>query len=101
MQATNTQPSAAAAAAAAIEQGAAAGRKRKDNSNTMGSGKRPIHYPFWFGGSASSMAACVTHPLDLGKLLSCSRYTIISVLIDSTVKVRKQRCDIGVSPPAD
>lgn len=29
--------------------------------------KKPIHYPFWFGGSASSMAACVTHPLDLGK----------------------------------
>ncbi|KAL2160852.1 hypothetical protein VTH06DRAFT_1049 [Thermothelomyces fergusii] len=29
---------------------------------------RPIHYPFWFGGSASSMAACVTHPLDLVKV---------------------------------
>ena len=29
--------------------------------------KKPIHYPFWFGGSASSMAACVTHPLDLGE----------------------------------
>jgi dicarboxylate transporter 10 len=27
--------------------------------------KKPIRYPFWFGGSASSMAACVTHPLDL------------------------------------
>lgn len=27
---------------------------------------KPIYYPFWFGGSASSMAACVTHPLDLG-----------------------------------
>ena len=25
-----------------------------------------IHYPFWFGGSASCFAACVTHPLDLG-----------------------------------
>ncbi|KAF4899328.1 Mitochondrial dicarboxylate transporter [Colletotrichum fructicola] len=25
-----------------------------------------VRYPFWFGGSASSMAACVTHPLDLG-----------------------------------
>ena len=25
----------------------------------------PIHYPFWFGGSASCFAACVTHPLDL------------------------------------
>ena len=28
--------------------------------------KVPIHYPFWFGGSASCFAACVTHPLDLG-----------------------------------
>ncbi|KAF5005753.1 hypothetical protein FDECE_7825 [Fusarium decemcellulare] len=28
--------------------------------------KASIRYPFWFGGSASSMAACVTHPLDLG-----------------------------------
>lgn len=27
---------------------------------------KPVHYPFWFGGSASCMAACVTHPLDLG-----------------------------------
>jgi hypothetical protein len=25
-----------------------------------------IRYPFWFGGSASCFAACVTHPLDLG-----------------------------------
>jgi hypothetical protein len=25
------------------------------------------HYPFWFGGSAASMAAVVTHPLDLGR----------------------------------
>ncbi|KAF4979405.1 hypothetical protein FZEAL_4382 [Fusarium zealandicum] len=28
--------------------------------------KKAIRYPFWFGGSASSFAACVTHPLDLG-----------------------------------
>lgn len=27
---------------------------------------QPVYYPFWFGGSAASMAACVTHPLDLG-----------------------------------
>jgi len=30
-------------------------------------GKTPVHYPFWFGGSASCFAACVTHPLDLSK----------------------------------
>lgn len=29
--------------------------------------QRKVHYPFWFGGSAASMAAVVTHPLDLGK----------------------------------
>nr|XP_036586009.1 uncharacterized protein CTRU02_04161 [Colletotrichum truncatum]KAF6796200.1 hypothetical protein CTRU02_04161 [Colletotrichum truncatum] len=34
-------------------------KKKPDNS---------LRYPFWFGGSASSMAACVTHPLDLGKV---------------------------------
>ena len=28
----------------------------------------PIHYPFWFGGSASCFAASVTHPLDLIKV---------------------------------
>ncbi|KAF2093167.1 mitochondrial carrier [Rhizodiscina lignyota] len=30
--------------------------------------KKRIHYPFWFGGSASCFAACVTHPLDLVKV---------------------------------
>ena len=29
-----------------------------------------VHYPFWFGGSASCFAASVTHPLDLGKLFA-------------------------------
>jgi hypothetical protein len=28
-----------------------------------------VRYPFWFGGSASCFAACVTHPLDLGGFL--------------------------------
>jgi hypothetical protein len=27
---------------------------------------KQLHYPFWFGGSASCFAASVTHPLDLG-----------------------------------
>lgn len=30
---------------------------------------KKVHYPFWFGGSASCFAAAVTHPLDLGMLL--------------------------------
>ncbi|KAL4952912.1 putative phenylalanyl-tRNA synthetase alpha subunit [Aspergillus filifer] len=29
---------------------------------------KKVHYPFWFGGSASCFAAAVTHPLDLGRL---------------------------------
>ncbi|KXH51241.1 hypothetical protein CSIM01_09631 [Colletotrichum simmondsii] len=34
-----------------------------------------LRYPFWFGGSASSMAACVTHPLDLGNALPLLQHT--------------------------
>ncbi|KKK13253.1 hypothetical protein ARAM_004972 [Aspergillus rambellii] len=30
--------------------------------------KKKVHYPFWFGGSASCFAASVTHPLDLVKV---------------------------------
>jgi len=30
--------------------------------------KEHIRYPFWFGGSSSCFAACVTHPLDLVKV---------------------------------
>lgn len=41
---------------------ATAARPRKQNNQPK------IRYPFWFGGSASSMAACVTHPLDLVKV---------------------------------
>ena len=29
---------------------------------------KKVHYPFWFGGSASCFAACGTHPLDLIKV---------------------------------
>lgn len=36
-------------------------------AGALGAKKKPIHYPFWFGGSASCFAACFTHPLDLGK----------------------------------
>lgn len=28
---------------------------------------KAVHYPFWFGGSASCCATLFTHPLDLGK----------------------------------
>ncbi|AEO61958.1 hypothetical protein MYCTH_2312784 [Thermothelomyces thermophilus ATCC 42464] len=50
---------------AAASSTATMAKGEKDKSVTT----RSIHYPFWFGGSASSMAACVTHPLDLGELI--------------------------------
>lgn len=37
-------------------------KKSEDATKTQ----KPIHYPFWFGGSASCFAAVFTHPLDLG-----------------------------------
>ncbi|KEF57869.1 uncharacterized protein A1O9_05790 [Exophiala aquamarina CBS 119918] len=38
-------------------------------SSRLQKAKSPaLHYPFWFGGSAASMAAVVTHPLDLVKV---------------------------------
>lgn len=37
------------------------------NNNAGKKTQQPaLHYPFWFGGSASCCAATVTHPLDLG-----------------------------------
>ena len=36
--------------------------------------KEVLHYPFWFGGSASCFAACVTHPLDLGEFWSVKKF---------------------------
>ncbi|UKZ89952.1 uncharacterized protein TrAFT101_004985 [Trichoderma asperellum] len=42
-----------------------AGEKKKSKQRAPA-----MRYPFWFGGSASSMAACVTHPLDLIKVRS-------------------------------
>ncbi|KAI4149970.1 MAG: hypothetical protein LQ341_001207 [Variospora aurantia] len=38
-------------------------RKSRDHLDAQ-----PLHYPFWFGGSSSSCAAAVTHPLDLVKV---------------------------------
>lgn len=79
MQTAGRHPSPIAAAVGVVEPGAnTAGKKppgRKDSdtmaassaSQSQGS-QKPIRYPFWFGGSASSLAACVTHPLDLVKV---------------------------------
>lgn len=40
----------------------------KNSINKPVTGNPPIHYPFWFGGSAAAFAAVVTHPLDLVKV---------------------------------
>ncbi len=37
--------------------------RQKDHS--FNPSHQHVHYPFWFGGSASCFAAAVTHPLDL------------------------------------
>jgi hypothetical protein len=39
-------------------------------STPVQSKQKKVHYPFWFGGSASCFAAAVTHPLDLGMFVS-------------------------------
>lgn len=49
-----------------------------------------LHYPFWFGGSASCFAACVTHPLDLSALLCFFLFFSSTSLTHLTVKVRLQ-----------
>ncbi|KAI9751597.1 MAG: ornithine aminotransferase [Chaenotheca gracillima] len=41
-----------------------------------------IHYPFWFGGSASCFAASVTHPLDL-VTYSTTRFGVYEELKDT------------------
>jgi dicarboxylate transporter 10 len=67
MQATKT--SVPVVAASASSPTASATRPQQSDNHAVASAapkKQIIHYPFWFGGSASSMAACVTHPLDLG-----------------------------------
>lgn len=40
-----------------------------------------IKYPFWFGGSAASMAACVTHPLDLSMFTPSEQNDCFHILI--------------------
>ena len=67
MDATTTSAATAtASAAAAAPQSTKAERRAEKKEQRKKSSK--IRYPFWFGGSASSMAACVTHPLDLVKV---------------------------------
>lgn len=64
------QSSEGAVASAAAANPAAVKVARKESQQSKH--KHSIRYPFWFGGSASSMAACMTHPLDLGTLCAFS-----------------------------
>lgn len=43
-------------------------KKLDDEVTKLKKPKGQVHYPFWFGGSAASMAAVCTHPLDLSML---------------------------------
>jgi dicarboxylate transporter 10 len=44
-----------------------AGSGKLEEQPPSRAGVKKVHYPFWFGGSASCFAAMVTHPLDLGE----------------------------------
>jgi hypothetical protein len=44
-----------------------------------------VQYPFWFGGSAASMAAVCTHPLDLSMFT-----TVMMVCLSPTDTVHSQ-----------
>ncbi|EXJ73573.1 uncharacterized protein A1O5_03334 [Cladophialophora psammophila CBS 110553] len=56
-----------------------------------------IRYPFWFGGSASSMAACVTHPLDLGANIQEGSHGIDEIF--KKVRLQTQAQTIGSGAP--
>lgn len=64
----DTAATPASASAQAPASSASRTEKREERRGKRREKQPAIKYPFWFGGSASSMAACVTHPLDLGKL---------------------------------
>ncbi|KAF4258049.1 hypothetical protein KXX33_000171 [Aspergillus fumigatus] len=52
--------------------------KLEESQQAARAAVKKVHYPFWFGGSASCFAAMVTHPLDLG-IPPCSlRATLVS-----------------------
>lgn len=60
---------------------ASTGLVKSTNAPALKKKKNVITYPFWFGGSSSSLAACVTHPLDLSKLIRQTRRRAPSLLI--------------------
>ncbi|KAI5863471.1 mitochondrial dicarboxylate carrier [Durotheca rogersii] len=63
-----TSPKESSVTSAAATAAAAASAKPKILEKKKALPQKQISYPFWFGGTASSLAACVTHPLDLVKV---------------------------------
>lgn len=61
-----------------------------------------VHYPFWFGGSASCFAATVTHPLDLSEFRDHYRkflgYQLICLKSRFLLPVTPSRFGIPNSP---
>ncbi|KAF5637918.1 mitochondrial dicarboxylate transporter [Fusarium sp. NRRL 52700] len=47
--------------------------------------ERNVKYPFWFGGSASALAACVTHPLDLANVVPSFASAVKVIVSDEGV----------------
>jgi hypothetical protein len=88
MDATTTSAATATASAAAAASQSTKAERRAEKKEQRKKSSR-IRYPFWFGGSASSMAACVTHPLDLGKIVHLHMRMVYRLtLMVSAVKVR-------------
>ncbi|KAF5565863.1 hypothetical protein FNAPI_1411 [Fusarium napiforme] len=58
-----------------------------NSTDTKGALQGNIRYPFWFGGSASALAACVTHPLDLVKVRLQTRTANVAPSFASAVKI--------------
>ncbi|CCD44508.1 similar to mitochondrial dicarboxylate carrier [Botrytis cinerea T4] len=56
-----------------------------------------VKYPFWFGGSASCFAACVTHPLDLVKVrLQTRSGNAPNTMVGTFVHVLKHNGFVGL-----
>ncbi|CAN9145906.1 unnamed protein product [Alternaria alternata] len=51
--------------------------------------KTPVHYPFWFGGSASCFATFFTHPLDLVKVASSAVACANSYILTRSAQLRQ------------
>lgn len=74
------------------------GMGEKANGTAQPNSHANIKYPWWFGGSASCFAVCLTHPLDLSEYL-CPNGTLSYIsrtsLTTPIVKVRMQAAQKG------